>query len=127
MGTNYYLHESCCPHCGRAESVTHIGKSSAGWCFRLHVTGDLKSLDDWKLVFAREGNRIENEYGHSVSVEEMLRIITERKWEGGRDTVFHRMNSSEDGPNGLARSRVDGWRCVGHGEGTWDLIGGDFS
>ena len=30
------------------------------------------------------------------------------------------------GPNGLLRHRI-GEHCIGHGDGTWDLIRGEFS
>lgn len=41
MGTNYYLHsQDPCEHCGRSYPELHIGKSSAGWVFALHV-GDV--------------------------------------------------------------------------------------
>jgi len=37
------------------------------------------------------------------------------------------MNQAEPGPDGLARHKVNDGHCIGHGEGTWDLIIGEFS
>ena len=39
MGTNYYFEDSSevCECCGRGAESLHIGKSSGGWCFSLHV------------------------------------------------------------------------------------------
>ena len=78
MGTNYYLIKNPCSYCGRAEGREHIGKSSAGWCFSLHVTEEIRGLEDWKRHFNE--NRIEDEYGQIVSTQRMLEIITERSW-----------------------------------------------
>ena len=55
MGTNYYLHRprtNECEHCGRADEAPplHIGKSSSGWCFSLHV----RRADDPEHVLERE-------------------------------------------------------------------------
>lgn len=137
MGTNFYWYERPpCPHCGRDFKAIHIGKSSAGWCFSLHVDAELgiNSLDDWRAKFAVPGSWIKNEYDETVSVDEMLRCITER---GPRDTekmpygyssweMFYEANGTMPGPNGMLRHRIDR-HCVGHGEGTWDLIPGEFS
>lgn len=138
MGTNYYLiDQEACPTCGREgdNDRLHIGKSSVGWCFSLHVIPEegLNSLDDWKQRWP--GKKIVNDYGDLVSEDKMLRCITERsskegeaKWErspAGYESwaEFHRMNGSKQGPNGLVRHRSDScW-----GPGTWDLISGDFS
>jgi len=39
LGTNYYWQESePCAACGRGYEQVHVGKSSAGWCFSLHVS-----------------------------------------------------------------------------------------
>lgn len=47
MGTNYYAeYQPPCPTCGRQDPPLHIGKSSAGWCFSLHVIPEL-GLNDW--------------------------------------------------------------------------------
>lgn len=135
MGTNYYHHKM-------GQHPVHIGKSSGGWCFALHVIPekDLNSLDDWKQ---RWGSRpaIRDEYGDKVTKAEMLRIITERSHQRRMEDVnweedfmnhyndlnhFLDRNHAELGPNNLLRHRV-GPYCAGHGEGTWDLIEGDFS
>jgi hypothetical protein len=135
MGTNYYLHTGVCPHCGRSQESLHIGKSSAGWCFALHVIPEagIKTLDDWQKKWAQSGSIIKNEYSEEISAEEMLAIITERSWARGDLPMgyeswdqFRVKNSSADGPNGLVRC-VLGGRCIGHGGGTWDLIIGEFS
>lgn len=138
MGTNYYVEvkEPC--HCcgkGKVTNQVHIGKSSAGWCFALHVIPerDINSLEDWKKYL--KGKKIVDEYGKRVPHVELLSIITERSWKNiktnpfGYDSWedFHYRNHSEPGPNYLVRAKVDGIHCVGHGEGTWDLIAGEFS
>jgi hypothetical protein len=68
----------------------------------------------------------------------MLAVITDRNWKtdfskppgelaGYRTwTEFHHANHSQPGPKGLLRHQV-GDHCVAHGEGTWDLIPGEFS
>jgi hypothetical protein len=140
MGTNYYCEASApCPHCGRHDPERiHIGKSSAGWCFGLHIHPDLdiRSLRDWQNFWV--GKHIEDEYGTAVSAEDMLKIITERGLDkpidlsnfiGRYDSVsdLYRMNHASPGPNNLLRHAINGWHCVAHGEGTWDLLVGDFS
>lgn len=133
MGTNYYLHRNICPHCGRADEELHIGKSSAGWCFSLHVTDEITSLDDWKKLFAEEGAVIKDEYGDIETVETMLRTITQRRGREGPSAFgqnsdeWFRQNHATPGPFGLARQRIDHQHCVGHGVETYDLITGDFS
>lgn len=90
MGTNYYWHaKPRCPTCNRCDDPIHIGKSSCGWVFSLHVghtaylgeddEPSINSLEDWKELFARPGSFIEDEYRDVVTVEEMLSTITERQ------------------------------------------------
>lgn len=128
MGTNYYLHHTpdLCPHCGRTDvDGLHIDKSSAGWCFTLHVIPErnINSLEDWKREFSRPNVEIRDEYGRAVTVADMLSTITERFWKGNySDSAYQQPR----GPNGLLR-HVLGDHCVGHGEGTWDLVPGEFS
>ena len=133
MGTNYYLEPKApCECCGRSFEQLHIGKSSAGWVFALHVHPDEKinDLPDWVDKWRADGARIVDEYGKVITPDEMVSIILARFgrrdkgcW-SGRDLM---MNQAVDGPYGLARSMVDGHRVVGHGLGTYDLHTGDFS
>ena len=113
MGTNYYLHQKPdCACCGRAFVPLHIGKSSGGWTFALHVMPDDKvnTLDDWRYRWSEPGAYIRNEYGERISIADMELIVTVREH-----------------PRGLSRSVLDGRHCVGYGPGTWDYISGEFS
>ncbi len=116
MGTNYYLKGKACPVCKHEEGL-HIGKSSAGWCFGLHVypddewaeepNGKPKSLADWVERFNNPIYTIEDDYGTAVSPSDMIDNITIRSH-----------------PRGL--SRHTGLGCIGLGEGTYDLMVGEF-
>lgn len=128
MGTNYNLIKTC-SHCKHQES-RHIGKSSSGWVFALHVYPDegIQDLADWALLWSGPNVEIRDEYNQVVSPEEMLQGIIERgSDEPPRPGFDYSSNYAEPGPNNLVRSKVDGSRCVGHGSGTWDLFVGDFS
>jgi len=136
MGTNYYIeNQPPCVCCGRPYEEKHIGKSSAGWCFALHVYPEegINNLEDWKKYWI--GKPIKDEYGAEISHAKMLQIITKRTWGREEDlpngyrswAVFDEKNYSMAGPNGLRRSQTDGHHCIGHGKGTWDLIVGEFS
>lgn len=139
MGTNYYWHENPpCEKCGHAQEKIHIGKSSGGWCFSLHVypTKMIHDLADWSALFSKPDSHITNEYGETISKFEMLDIIVKRSREERWDKPpfgylswlqFHQSNHSEQGPNGLVRFKVDGARCIKHGMGTWDCFISDFS
>jgi hypothetical protein len=126
MGTNYYLKKespSKCVTCKHDpdEKVLHIGKSSYGWCFSLHIIPEegINSLDDWKAAWGASGAKILNEYDEEVLPEDMLKIITTRgpgKWspegrEPQRHAPFHKENPG----------------TVREGPGSYDLILGDFS
>lgn len=136
MGTNYYATRNVCAHCGRGDEREHIGKSSAGWCFSLHVDPErnIATLDDWKRAW--QGAALTNEYGETLTEAEVLKVITERSWRApdpskppcGYTSLedMLRQNDAQLGPNGLLRHRL-GRYCIGHGEGTWDYIVGEFS
>ena len=136
MGTNYYAvsPENTCEHCGRYDTQDrqHIGKSSAGWCFSLHVIPELSlnSLEDWQKHLKQRHIVIEDEYGSILSYEELMKKITERRRPDDGQTrwsdVDFRRNGAEPGPGNLTRHSL-GAHCIGHGDGTWDLITGDFS
>lgn len=162
MGTNYYLTISDKTPERLKELITqdgefihseqdikglHIGKSSGGWCFSLHVHPTLKinSLKDWKKLF--DQGLILNEYMDHISTEDMLKCILER--EGSpqaprNETQFNQLinsinsiyksfddylnkNHAKLGPYNLLRHKVDGIHCIKNGKGTYDLIIGEFS
>jgi hypothetical protein len=155
VGTNYYLIKpegDPCEHCGRfdEEQRWHIGKSSGGWCFGLHVLEDyesptgstIDSLEKWKPLLYDPQFIIQDEYGATILPDDMIDTIINRSWnktwkervkdpyfikEYGTEAEWHRRNYSERGPNGLVRSKVDGHHCISHGDGTWDMIKGYFS
>lgn len=111
MGTNYYLHEKPdCECCGRPHEPLHIGKSSAGWNFLVHIMPEygINRLDDWRARWSKPGTYIRNEYGDRVPIEVMESAVTQRAPDLKR-TPWHDKN------------------CYGYGEGTWDYITGDFS
>ncbi len=135
MGKNYYCVEPPCPCCKRDGERLHIGKSSAGWVFALHIHPDrgLHSLEYWEQFWADK--QIEDEYGSAVNPERMRAVICDRKrpeisgsaFVPQRDDLWFRENGAICGPNGLARSKVDGRHCIAHGNGTYDFHIGDFS
>ena len=134
MGTNYYYYATDdCPHCGCNKSEPmHIGKSSFGWCFSLHVYNEKweedrpKDLKDWKALW-KSGGVIKSEYGERIILEGMLEIVTNRRGNSAKfNAAEAARNQAVQGPFGLWRHRIDG-HCIGHGSGTWDLITGDFS
>jgi hypothetical protein len=133
MSTSYYLHTNCCKFCQRSDKVL-IGKSNAGWVFKLNlVEGFAESLDEWKKLFKK--GKIFSEYGYVETEKTMLEIITSTwfQWpETGffgihtkrelpkRSAEWYILNKAEPGPNGLARCKADGSFCVYHGD-TWDM------
>lgn len=140
MGTNYYLHKDVCACCGRSSEALHIGKSSAGWCFSLHVIPEenLNDLPDWEAAWSQPKTEIRDEYDDKIEPALMLHIITNRSWERKgewwknpfssytSEADFYFRNHAQPGPNGLNRHQL-GRHCIGHGKGTWDLITGEFS
>jgi|SRR5579859_5951866 len=133
MGTNYLWHTPACAACGRADTPIHIGKSSAGWCFQLHIYPEsgINELADWETLWAKKESWIEDQYGRRLTPEEMRAVICERKGASRREQhgevwwrAFHSENLSADGPNGLLRSVAGLTRP---GKGTYDLAQGEFS
>ncbi len=132
MGTNYYWYSSPpCKECGREFESKHIGKSSGGWCFALHIYPDEKinDLSDWEKLWEIPRSEIKDEYGQIISPKIMKNTIMDRSREHSpiKDIYWYEENHAESGSNGLARSKIDGCHCIGHGKGTWDLFIGEFS
>ena len=134
MGTNYYLQKDKCQHCGRSDEPLHIGKSSYGWHFSLHIIPEhnINTLDDWIMKWSEPNTSIVDEYGEIVKPSDMLdtiinRSMPDRNFEEapyGYDSWddFHRQNHSEFGLNGLVAHRYDAVRT----DGTYDLIKHEF-
>jgi hypothetical protein len=140
MGTNYYVRDysEYCEHCGRGMKEIHLGKSSAAWCFALHVYPEkgINNLED-VLAFIKD-KKIIDEYEDNISLESFINIVIHRNWHTSkRDWEFPigkytslehflQVNHAELGPNNLLRNKI-GPYCIGHGEGTYDYMVGDFS
>lgn len=114
MSTNYFLHAPECPHCGtELEEPLHLGKSSQGWCFGLHVYPE-ERLNNWAAMWeyieelVYEFNyTIRDEYGRIIDPGEFFTVVWDRN-------VNSRRHELDD-------------RCIGHGNGPFDYIVGDFS
>lgn len=90
MGTNYYWEQPAgeqCPTCGHIDDTVrlHIGKSSAGWVFLLHVIPEqnLNTLGDWKTLWETTAGQIRDEFGEAISVTDMIKEILERSYPRG--------------------------------------------
>ena len=137
MGTNYYLHVDPCRCCKRPDRILHIGKSSYGWHFQLRVypSENINDLSDWKPLFDKWP--IFDEEGNSVSGTYMFSLITDRKNEArpatkegcdSRNKFWKQIDGLDYvaiGMNGLYK-QING-QVVGHGEGPWDYVDGEFS
>ena len=130
MGTNYYAVENVCRHCKRSER-RHIGKSSAGWAFSLHVYPE-EGINDWVDWVSRlKGLEIKDEYGRTVPFESLELTVTARskRFKEGDFPAPGTLGQygTFDEQIGLIRHRVDNNRVLRHGDGTWDNVVGDFS
>jgi len=133
MGTNYYLDGAACEHCGQSlpdAPRLHIGKSSMGWAFTLHVIPDegINDLFDWIERWERPGARIVDEYGRSVTPYEMLKTIVNRRAPGGRvmTAVDLERNHAFIGANNMLVHVADS-HAEPHGTVMWSRCKGEFS
>lgn len=137
MGRNYYLIEHParppCKECGRPfdqdDGRLHVGKSSAGWVFFLHVDPSLgiNDLPDWVERWSKHGVEITDEYGLRVTCGEMhAEIVNRGRLEPPNLTSLEMaQNFAVYGPNNLLRHAL-GHSKIKHGAGTWDCIEGEF-
>lgn len=126
MGTNYYVDNGTCECCKRDFESIHIGKSSYGWYFSLHVIPELglNSLGDWKEYL--KDKKIKDEYRDDITLDDLLDIIENRSHPVPTNSrVCSR--DAEPGKNNLLKHKVDGRHCIGTGEGTYSYITGEFS
>jgi len=117
------------PFNGQRIRPRHLGVSSGGWCFALHVYPEegINTLDDWMCLLEKPGSGIFDEYHRLVRLNVMLLDIKDR-WcppvERGEE--FYRTQFGEPGPNGMIRHKIQEGRCIGHGPGPWDYFIGTF-
>lgn len=110
-------------------NAIHLGKSSGGWCFGLHVYPErgINTLDDWDRLLQRPGSGVFDELHRLITRKKLLVEITERWTEPvDRGEKFYRDQYAEPGPNGMLRHKIIEGRCIGHGPGTWDYLIGNF-
>lgn len=144
MGTNYYsvkrevaeldsesfwdLRQSC--KTTGSDDIIHIGKSSIGWCFGLHIIPEMgiNDLWEWIEIFLNPERVIMDEYRDLITFTEMINKITCRSMPDQCTWSLHEyaLNGAEPGPNNLVR-RIVGRGCDAQGAGTWDLIKDNFS
>lgn len=135
MGTNYYWlpsnsFEECGECGGQKQAKRHIGKSSFGWCFGVHVDDEFPSWEAWKETLSSGDGKIVDEYGREIGYDDMVDLVENRmNYSAGNkpDEYWYSINQATPGPHGLVRHKTDNRHCVGHGNGTWDLIAGEFS
>ena len=111
MGTNYYLTNTFDQIEGK--EPLHIGKSSYGWAFALHVEEDgsfPSSLIEWQALWNKAGAVITDEYGNELTVKELEQVIFVRPVPAGRN---------------LRRFPPDS--TYWHGSETFDYCVGEFS
>ncbi len=135
MGTNYYASGSkLSGHKGVVlmEDVhLHIGKSSGGWTFALHVIPELGLTDEYKWLEYIDSHSliVEDEYGVVVSSNELWLVMYDRRSSSAGRLIpgWCLINHAEPGPNNLARRKI-GWLCVGHSPvNPVDYLEGEFS
>ena len=115
MGTNYYWHEKQpCETCGHAAEPKHIGKSSMGWHFTLHVYPEdgINTFEDWQKLYS-SGGTILDEYGDNVSPENMTDKISDRRRDDPIKDFDFAGNDAQVGYNNMLQHRKSRF-CIGH-------------
>ena len=86
MGTNYYLYGDICKCCGKADTIYHIGKSSAGWQFLFQAyefeegrQPEIKTIEDWKVLLFNEHYEIWDEYDGVWDVNDFWNLIQNKQ------------------------------------------------
>lgn len=139
MGTNYYVKtgEKYVKNGWLTEEIYHIGKSSYGWYFALHVIpwAGLNSFEDWKEYL--KGKTIHDEYGRKVSYSRMIKTILrdskDESW-GKQSNYEEGLVVSDDGDYKTCVGKYGLHYCIGrgacldrvNGDGCYTLVEGDF-
>ena len=142
MGTNYYLLNPPPKYQLEGARDLHIGKSSMGWAFSLHVDPviGLDGWEEWEEVLERKKSKIVDEYERPVAFMELRDYILNRPaqpkltdkafqpprgdnasklmmwsivWGSYKNADdFLRKNHAWQDHNGLLRHEVDGRHCI---------------
>ncbi len=79
MGTNYDAQVNHCESCERYDEI-HIGKSSAGWRFQIEIHElYYKTSNELYEFLSKKDVDVYDEYGKLISVEELFKIIEDKK------------------------------------------------
>lgn len=102
MGTNCYLKVDPCPACGHKKDL-RIGESSMGWTFSFagHAEPKIRSYQDWMdYITSMSGtSHIEDEYGRTWSLKELIELIDAKRKEPNNHTIFWRERYPWDAPD----------------------------
>lgn len=125
MSTNYYATIDAaepCAHCGHVPEPRriHIGKSSAGWTFALHVEPDdpehPSTWSEWLAFLARADVSIEDEYGLPCQLATFVDVVECRSSSRPSPAPeWMERNGAVPGPRGLVRRHLSVY-TIGHGE-----------
>lgn len=142
MGTNYYLHkgEQPCKCCGIStdRNPKHIGRSSYGWNFALHVLPeiDINTFADWIQLIGSNQYTIMDEYDEIISLDQLKEIVLNRGTDQWCPQTLPPIDRRSTYPiryhpkyATLRQHIIDGDFCIAHGpdDATYDCIIGIFS
>ena len=135
MGMNFYTIQqtnlsSFLSGDSSANDTYHIGKSSYGWVFSLHVDHDrgIYDLDDMLPMLTDSKRIIVDEDGKEISLVKLMLTIMGRSMDKlPTELPSYYSRNAILGEKNLLRSELGHNHCVKHGAGTWDCIIGDFS
>lgn len=133
MGTNYFVKtgnkkkvvcEYGCEHI--IDEQLHIGKSSYGWKFCLHIMPEknINELKDWINIL--KNGKITNEYGEEVSFDKMMDIIKNPPIPNDLEEVYKEISPFGD-------MRIDGdnrlyyYKDTLGKDGGYVIVVGEFS
>jgi len=123
MGTNYYAQWDSCKHCKRADEYDrfHVGKSSWGWMFSLHVI-EQRDWDDDKY-----GMEAPQDYEGWLKflTHSNVRVFDEYSQEMDGALFMDQVVANRQGD--LQRHSLDGKYYTANGKGTWDMCRGEYS
>jgi hypothetical protein len=126
MGTNYYVKSERCNCCDHKPDDFHIGKSSYGWYFTMHVTYTITNFQDMLIFLVDNRYNIYNEYGDKVELEDIIRTICCRSGNNTAENYYENSIYCELGQYGLVKFKV-GFGCIGSSEiNPIDYVPGDF-